>query len=821
MSITNPFLLQTLLVPKSMAKRLRADIQALRAIAVLLVIAYHVSPTCVTGGFIGVDVFFVISGYLITGQLVREINTTGRIDLPHFYARRAQRLLPASSLTLVAVGLASYVWMPPSTWATTAADMAASSLYVQNWMLVRRSVDYLAQGQMPSPLQHFWSLSVEEQFYFIWPLLLGCVVASWKRLRTSGRVRCDEDQDGPPSARYTQSHARSFRCALAVPISVLCVLSVVTAVYARVNPAPGYFMTHVRMHELGLGGLLAVWASGDGESDVQDGARRSHWPAWGFRARTCGAAVGLIGIFASGFLYSHRLPFPGIAASIPVLCTALIIASGEKGGPSDSDEALHAFAPLLAKPWLQYVGGLSYSLYLAHWPVLVMYPFSTGKQADSSVADGAFVVLLSFALAQACKAGWEDRFRSAKNGRDGQCQSNVSDPDALARKPWHQSAGADDVPISFDTFCWTCRIRSNLKTAALVTLALMCTSLSSSLVLFKLPEMRGVDAPNEQVDDIHNVFNSTEIAAPIPRRPLDSQKCSDFYGPRASRPHPGADIVFYGCSELNSLPVIEAIPRLGVATKEFSREDVALSWSPPNASDAKGHIVLIGDSQARMSWGPAVGVVASRMGFKFTNLGQNSCPPTLEVVRLSESSQARPQCRDAMQSSLKTVLREKPSVVILVAADRYAAAASNSSNAAVAEGVVRVVKPIIAEGIPVLGIKATPHGPENVPACLMRAGKLAKRGPTNTMACSMVADAVLKVSCVEAAARMFPVLRLLSFDDYLCQGNVCPPVIGNVIVYRDQLHLTSAYSKTLANALQKEMLAAAPHLAGLVSEQSR
>lgn len=163
---TISFFLETLLVPKSMS-RLRADIQALRAIAVLLVIAYHVSPTCVTGGFIGVDVFSVISGYLITGQLVCEVNTTGRIDFPDFYARRAQRLLPASSLTLMAVGLASYVWMPPSTWATMAADMAASSLYVQNWMLVRRSVDYLAQGQMPSPLQHFWSLSVEEQFYFI------------------------------------------------------------------------------------------------------------------------------------------------------------------------------------------------------------------------------------------------------------------------------------------------------------------------------------------------------------------------------------------------------------------------------------------------------------------------------------------------------------------------------------------------------------------------------------------------------------------------------------------------------------------------------
>ena len=170
-----------------------------------------------------------------------------------------------------------------------------------------------------------------------------------------------------------------------------------------------------------------------------------------------------------------------------------------------------------------------------------------------------------------------------------------------------------------------------------------------------------------------------------------------------------------------------------------------------------------------------------------------------------------------MQRSLDTVLREKPSVVVLVAADRYAAAALNSSDAAVAAGVVRAVKPIIDEGIPVLGIKATPHGPESIPPCLIRQEKRAQRNPNNSTACSMVADAVLKVSCVEAAARLFPVLRLMSFDDYFCQGNVCPPTIGNVIVYRDQLHLTSADSKTLANALQKEMLAAAPHLAGLVS----
>ena len=161
----------------------RADIQALRAIALLLVLAFHVWPARLPGGYVGVDVFFVISGYLITGHLVREVASTGTVDLPTFYARRACRLLPAASLTLVAVGAAAYLWTPASTWTSTAADMAASSLYAQNWVLVRRSVDYLAQDEPPSPLQHFWSLAVEEQFYLGWPL----VVAAWRRWRRRRR----------------------------------------------------------------------------------------------------------------------------------------------------------------------------------------------------------------------------------------------------------------------------------------------------------------------------------------------------------------------------------------------------------------------------------------------------------------------------------------------------------------------------------------------------------------------------------------------------------------------------------------------------------
>ena len=161
----------------------RTDIQALRAIAVLLVITFHVWPARLTGGYVGVDVFFVISGYLITGHLVREVASTGRVDLPTFYARRARRLLPAASLTLVAVGAAAYLWMPRWTWATVAADMAASTVYAENWMLLRRAVDYHAQDQAPMALQE--RQSTLSSWTGLRPVRAGCptITTSAPRLR--------------------------------------------------------------------------------------------------------------------------------------------------------------------------------------------------------------------------------------------------------------------------------------------------------------------------------------------------------------------------------------------------------------------------------------------------------------------------------------------------------------------------------------------------------------------------------------------------------------------------------------------------------------
>src|SRR5690554_4233178 len=161
----------------------RPDIEGLRAIAVLMVLLYHLDVYWLEGGFAGVDVFFVISGYLITRLLLKEQEQTGRVSLVDFYARRARRLLPAAAVVLVATAVMAWFALPRGRWEETGGDIVAASIYMVNWWFAARSVDYLAEDSTPSLVQHFWSLSVEEQFYFIWPLLL---ILGFRIARRSG-----------------------------------------------------------------------------------------------------------------------------------------------------------------------------------------------------------------------------------------------------------------------------------------------------------------------------------------------------------------------------------------------------------------------------------------------------------------------------------------------------------------------------------------------------------------------------------------------------------------------------------------------------------
>jgi peptidoglycan/LPS O-acetylase OafA/YrhL len=162
------------------AEGIRPEIQVLRAIAVMAVVLFHLWPDRLPGGYVGVDVFFVISGYLITAHLLRQVDRTGTISLREFWARRARRLLPAALLVLLATLVAVFVWAPQTLWSQFIRSIVASALYVGNWQLAVDAVDYLAADNEASPAQHYWSLSVEEQFYLVWPLLilLGILLAS-------------------------------------------------------------------------------------------------------------------------------------------------------------------------------------------------------------------------------------------------------------------------------------------------------------------------------------------------------------------------------------------------------------------------------------------------------------------------------------------------------------------------------------------------------------------------------------------------------------------------------------------------------------------
>jgi len=352
------------------------EVQGIRALAVGLVLSYHFWPARLTGGFIGVDIFFVVSGFLISSHIYREAASTGGVKIGRFWARRVRRLLPVSLLVLLVSLFASLAVLPKTVWATTFRQIAASALYAQNWVLAGDAVDYSAADNAATLVQHYWSLSVEEQFYLVWPVIFVGAVG------ISLAIRRRVSAGALPRRGYV---------AILVSLVTLFASSLAYSVVATdADSARSYFVTPTRVWEFAAGSLVALTFLGR-----QYAGRRSSLLAW----------AGLATIFLSSFRFSSTTPFPGWLALFPVVGACILL--GAPGGFS-------AGAPrwwLSRKP-LTFLGDISYGIYLWHWPVIVLARSVLAEEPNLVIK----LVLIAFTigLATVSKRYVEDPWRSGR-----------------------------------------------------------------------------------------------------------------------------------------------------------------------------------------------------------------------------------------------------------------------------------------------------------------------------------------------------------------------------------------------------------------------
>ncbi|TKV61551.1 acyltransferase [Nakamurella flava] len=352
-------------------RELRTDIQGLRAVAVGLVVLFHLGVPFLPGGYVGVDVFFVISGFLITSHLAREVTGTGRLRFGRFYARRIRRIIPVALVVAVATFAVALLVSSPLRLERIAADAASAALYVPNMWLALNGTSYLTDSN-ESPYQQYWSLGVEEQFYLIWPaLLVGLFLLARRRSGRPWRL-------------------------LGVGVTALVLVSLAASVwFTPTRQAWAFFSLPTRAWEFGVGALLALLLLARAAGD-----QRWSVPA---PVRATAGWLGLLVLVGVALVYDAQTTFPGSAAVLPVAATALVIAAGSFGPVTGGGGVLLDRAPM------QFVGRISYSVYLWHWPVIV---FATELWGPPGLLSGTVMLAVTVLLSMASYRFVEEPFRS-------------------------------------------------------------------------------------------------------------------------------------------------------------------------------------------------------------------------------------------------------------------------------------------------------------------------------------------------------------------------------------------------------------------------
>ncbi len=704
----------------SQRNRLRPDIQGLRAIAVLTVIASHAGITRLEGGFVGVDVFFVISGFLISHLLYREVRRDGRISVAGFYARRARRILPAATVVTLVTLVGSTLLLSLVDARNVVDDAVWAAFFAANIRFATTGVDYFAQGQAPSPMQHYWSLSVEEQFYLVWPLLLlGLVALAAARARRSGHAGAGRD---PLPVRTLT------RTLLAV-----CVVSLGWSLFATsTSPETAYFSTLARAWELGVGALVALV----GPSLVRPLTAR---------ARALLATGGLAAIAVACLTFTESTPFPGYAALLPVLGSAAVLLAGID--LPETARAPRAVRALGVRP-MRVVGDWSYSLYLWHWPVLILLGAQVAEPGP--VATGAALALV-FALSALTYRYVETPFRSGRR---------LTVPRALVLYP--------------------------------VALALVATAATASWTYIRWSGGELGDDPAITVSEVSSdaggvTFADEEAVALVQASVIAARQGED-------RP---SDL------DPDLLEVRDDVPSVDDCDYGAGSRELCPGGDP----DAEKTLVVLGDSHGR-AWIPAFEEIAEEAGYRTYHLVKVQCTAAdVEVAELG-TGKPWPECSEFHEWTYEQLEEIQPDLVVVSTsppvAGVYVDGERRRGRQAVAselrEGYGRLFDRVAPTTDRLVLLKDVPKAPEDPAVCLTE-------GDTDTLGPCMFepvprAD-LLARQAVEAARAAD--LEVVDPRRWLCWRDQCPTIVGDTLTYRDQGHITATYARELADPLGRAL----------------
>jgi peptidoglycan/LPS O-acetylase OafA/YrhL len=690
----------------------RPDIEGLRAVAVSLVLLYHAAVPGFGGGYVGVDVFFVLSGFLISGLLLRELETSGTISLASFYARRLRRLLPAVALLIIVTVVVSVAVLSPLRAGDVAADGVAAALYASNLRFAVQATDYLQSELAPSPLLHLWSLGVEEQFYLFWPALL--LLAT--RVRSDPRVR------------------------VGIVAAAVVVASFALSLWLTTASAPwAFFSLPSRAWELGIGALLAVGA-----------ARLAGLPRG---LANAGGWLGLGMIGAAGLLIDTSTPFPGTAALLPVLGTALAMLPGMRG-------TAEAPARFLGLRPARFLGRISYSLYLWHWPMLVLPTAVAGETLPLPVRVG--LMLAAIPIAYASQRWLEDPIRRGR---------------IVGLVPRRNLALAGALSIAVAT--------SSLGLGFVTTQRLAAaTGDRESASAPPLPALGGLAA--------------TPGPAAAGESPRASTGASTLPAPTLP-PAPGGPV------PVDLIPPLIAarddIPAIYDNGCHLAQPSTAIPDCVFGDPGSQTVVILFGDSHAAQ-WFPALERLAIERSWRLVSMTKSGCTPAAITVWNENFKRAYAECNEWRGRVLERVAAEKADAVIVASSHPYRAA-GNEERAAVNGGVALAagleetldrLRPL-ADAVVLIG--DTPKFDGDPPDCL-------SLHLDEVLACSEPRATMVDQRWLESEAAIARDAGATFIDptDWACPTDPCPTVVGRYLVYRDTHHLATPYVIALRERLE-------------------